>query len=131
MLRGHILGPSAFRNRHRNAPRPEWKVAGAFRQWLRGRPCACEGRNPDCGGPMRSAHVDYAGKGTPDAKGAGSKVADRWCIPLTDNCHRLQHGKGWPWFDARMLGGPGRGAMLAAAYWSAWPGRKAWESNNA
>ncbi|WP_343518131.1 hypothetical protein [Sphingomonas sp.] len=123
-MRG-ILGHSALRARKRNAPRPEWKVADAFRQWLRGRACACMGRNADCGGPMRSAHVDYAAKGTPDAKGASSKVADRWCIPLSDNCHKLQHVIGWPAFDARYL--PAKAEQLAAEYWRAWPGRKKWE----
>lgn len=120
-MRG-FLGPAALRPRKKNRGRPEWKVADAFRQWLRGRPCACQGRNPDCGGPMRSAHVDYAG-----SKGIGTKVADSDCIPLTDNCHRLQHNKGWRWFDEQILGGPGRGLMMAQAYWQAWPGRSAWE----
>lgn len=128
-MRG-LLGPSALRNKHRNAPRPAWKVADAFRQWLRGRPCACGGKNADCGGIIRSAHVDYAAKGTPDAKGASSKVADRWCIPLSDPCHQLQHSKGWPWFDLHILGGVSRGAMLAEAYWSNWPGRVKWEQEN-
>jgi len=112
------------RPRKRNAPRPAWKVCAAFGQWLRGRPCACGGRNDDCGGPMQAAHVDYAGKGTPDAKGAGTKVADRWQIPLSANCHRLQHSKGWPWFDQHILGGIGRGAMMASEYWRLWKGDK-------
>jgi len=120
-MRG-FLGPAALRPRKKNRGRPEWKVADAFRQWLRGRPCACQGGNPHCGGLIRSAHVDYAGD-----KGIGTKVADSNCIPLSDNCHRLQHDKGWRWFDERILGGPGRGLMMAQEYWRAWPGRAAWE----
>lgn len=73
---------------------------------------------------MEAAHVDYAGKGTPDAKGMGSKVADRWQIPLSHNCHRLQHTKGWPWFDQHILGGIERGAMMASEYWRLWKGDK-------
>lgn len=112
------------RPRKRNAPRPAWKVCKAFGQWLRGRPCACGGRNDDCGGDMEAAHVDYAAKGTPDAKGVASKVADRWQIPLSHNCHRLQHSKGWPWFDLHILGGIARGEMMAAEYWRLWKGDK-------
>lgn len=122
-----MLSRAATRPRRQNAPRPAWKAADAFRKWLRGRPCACEGRNPDCGGTMVAAHVDYAGKGTPDAKGTGTKAADRFCIPLSDECHKLQHAKGWPWFDIQVLRRAGAGETLAAAYWQAWPGRRAWE----
>lgn len=110
--------------RRKNSKRPAWKVCDAFRQWLRGRPCACGGRNKDCDGAMVAAHVDYAAKGTPDAKGTGTKVADRWCIPLSDACHRLQHAKGWPWFDKNILGQAGAGELMAAAYWQRWPGDK-------
>lgn len=123
-MRG-MLGPAALRNRHRNAPRPAWKVADAFRQWLRGRPCACEGKNPDCGGLIRSAHVDYAG-----SKGMGTKVADCDCIPLSDNCHRLQHQIGWKSFETAFLKGLGSALLMANEYWRAWPGRAKWEIEN-
>jgi hypothetical protein len=121
------LGPASLRSRFKKAPRPDWKVADSFRQWLRGRPCACGGRNPDCGGPIRSAHVDYAAKGTPDAKGTATKVADRWCIPASDNCHQLQHNIGWPEFEKRFL--PAKADLLAAEYWTRWPGRAKWETD--
>jgi hypothetical protein len=120
-----MLARSATRSRHQNAPRPAWKVAEAFKQWLRGRPCACAGRGPTCSGKVQSAHVDYAG-----GKGTGTKVADRNCIPLSEGCHRLQHDRGWPWFDQQVLGGVSRGLMLSAEYWRAWPGRAAWEKAN-
>lgn len=110
--------------RRKNAPRPAWKVCDAFRQWLRGRECACRGSNPHCGGTMMAAHVDYAAKGTPDAKGTGTKVADRWCIPLSALCHQLQHDKGWPWFDKNILGGAQMGEKMAAEYWRLWKGDK-------
>jgi len=123
-----MLARSAILPRKRNAPRPAWKVARGFGQWLRGRPCACGGTNKDCGGPMVAAHVDYAGKGSRDAKGTGTKAADRFQIPLSDNCHRLQHNKGWPWFEKNILGR--RAETLALSYWQLWPGRRAWEAKN-
>jgi hypothetical protein len=76
---------------------------------------------------MRSAHVDYAAKGTPDAKGTATKVADRWCIPASDNCHKLQHNIGWPEFEKRFL--PAKAELLAAEYWNRWPGRAKWEND--
>lgn len=120
-----MLARVNIKPRKQNAPRPAWKVAEAFKQWIRGRSCACEGRNPHCDGRIQSAHVDYAG-----GKGVGTKVADRHCIPLSEACHRLQHDKGWKWFDERILGAPGRGLMLAQAYWQAWPGRSRWEADH-
>lgn len=121
------FGASYVRNRFsRKNKRPAWKMAAAFGEWLRKRPCACQGHNPDCGGVMMAAHVDYAAKGTPDAKGMSSKVADRWQIPLTDNCHRLQHSKGWPWFEANIL--KCKAEDLADFLWRKWPGRIEWEA---
>lgn len=125
-----MLARAAFAPRKKNAPRSFWKVNEAFRQWLRGRPCACGGRNSFCDGKIQAAHVDYAGKGTRDAKGTGTKVADRWSIPLSASCHMLQHNRGWPWFDITILGLAGAGEKLAAEYWNAWPGRRAWEAKN-
>lgn len=111
------------RPRHRNAPRPAWKVAEQFKQWLRGRPCAADGYGL-CDGRMEAAHVDHAG-----GKGVGTKVADRHCIPLCSDHHARQHKRGWKTFEAECLGGKSAVA-LAAAYWSAWPGRAAWEREN-
>lgn len=106
--------------RKRNAPRPAWKVAEAFKQWLRGRDCACGGANPHCGGSMIAAHVDHAG-----GKGVGTKVADRHCIPLSDLCHKLQHQKGWRWFERNIL--RESAVTMAGDYWHLWPGRRVWE----
>lgn len=83
-----------------------------------------------CSGKIQSAHVDYAGKGTPDAKGTASKVADRWAIPLSETCHMLQHNRGWPWFDLNILGRAGAAEIMASEYWRLWPGRAAWERAN-
>jgi hypothetical protein len=78
---------------------------------------------------MVAAHVDYAGKGSRDAKGTGSKVADRFNIPLSDLCHKLQHAKGWRWFEKNIL--RGRSAeKLSEDYWRLWPGRARWEAKN-
>jgi hypothetical protein len=119
-----MLARSAFAPRKKNAPRPAWKVAEAFKQWLRGRPCACGGTNPGCAGRIEAAHVDHAG-----GKGIGSKVADRFCLPLSEACHRLQHTIGWKSFEAKFL--PGKDAvLLTLRYWAAWPGKHAWEAKN-
>lgn len=113
---------SLARPRHRNAPRPAWKVAKAYGQWLRGRTCACEGRNPDCEGPMQAAHVPH-----PQSSGQGTKAADRYEIPLTVGCHLFtQHRIGWPEFARLYLNGADP-TKLAEAYWQQWPGRIAWE----
>lgn len=108
------------RPRKRNAPRPAWKVAEAFKQWLRGRDCAVS--NLNCDGRMESAHVDFLG-----SKGMGTKTEDRHCIPLCTFHHRAQHTRGWLTFQAdhKM-----DAAKLSDAYWQQWPGRAKWESEN-
>jgi len=111
------------RPRHRNAPRPAWKVAESFKQWLRGRPCAADGHGL-CDGKVQSAHVDHAGD-----KGMGTKVSDRHCIPLCAGHHTRQHTRGWATFERECLGGK-PAVALAAAYWQAWPGRGDWEASN-
>jgi hypothetical protein len=117
-----VLNRAAFAPRKKNAPRPAWKVAEAYKQWLRGRPCAMASLGC-CMGPMVAAHVDHAG-----GKGMGTKVADRHCIPLCDTHHTIQHRAGWRTFEKNL---PGRDAVrLAETYWRAWPGRKAWEAKN-
>lgn len=108
------------------AGRPAWKCAEEFKRWLRKLPCACQGVNACCSGPIQSAHVDHAGKGTPDAKGTSSKVADRFCVPLSIGCHQHQTDViGWTEFEMTLPGGSAE--ALANEYWNAWPGRAAWE----
>lgn len=120
-----MLRASAFKPRKQNAPRPAWKVAEAFKQWLRGRPCACGGKSPHCMGPIQSAHVPVPGE-----KGISTKVADRHCIPLSYGCHELQHKIGWVSFTISYLRGSDP-LRLSDAYWRAWPGRAKWEASNA
>jgi hypothetical protein len=117
-----MLRRTALRPRRQNAPRPDWKVAEAFKQWLRGRECACGGSNPDCSGKIQAAHVPHKG-----SKGIGTKVADRYCIPLSEGCHlHTQHRIGWPEFARKYLHGQDP-ESLAGDYWHLWPGRIAWE----
>lgn len=105
--------------RRKNAPRPAWKVEKAFHQFLRGRPCACKGRNPKCSGKMQAAHVPHKA-----SKGTGTKAADRWAIPLSEHCHlHTQHQIGWPAFAKLFLGGADP-CDLAEAYWTQWKGDK-------
>jgi hypothetical protein len=104
--------------RKRNAPRPAWKVAKSYMQWLRGRNCACGGKNPDCAGPIQAAH-------TPDVQsgGMGTKTADHLAIPLWKGCHiDTQHRIGWPKFAAKFLPGPIE--AVREAYWRKWTGDK-------
>lgn len=112
--------------RKRNAPRPAEKSALPFLQWLRGRECACAGRNAKCGGKIQAAHgPDKATKGT------GTKCRDSCAMPLSENCHALQHRLGWISFGISYLGTAdvtNAGAVAVCdAYWRAWPGRIAWE----
>lgn len=108
--------------RRKNAPRPAWKVATAFLQWLRGRPCAADGSL--CTGKVVAAHVDHAGD-----KGMGTKVSDRHAIPLCEGHHARQHSRGWMTFERECLGGKSAVAM-AKAYWLKWPGHIEWEAQN-
>lgn len=100
--------------RHKNAPRPAWKVEVAYKKWLRGRPCAAKHISP-CWGKMEAAH-------TPDpmSKGVGTKAADHNCIPLCQTHHKLHTNKGWS-----AIGLTRESARrTAAAYWSLWKGDK-------
>lgn len=109
---------SAFRKiKPKRAGRPEWKRAEDFGLFLRGLPCACLGKNPWCSGPVQAAHVDHAGKGTRDAKGASTKVADRFMLPLSLECHRQQTEViGWPEFEKTL---PMKDAeALSGIYWT-------------
>lgn len=116
-----MLRASAFKPRKQNAPRPAWKVAEAFKQWLRGRDCMIADRG-GCAGRIEAAHVDYAGD-----KGMATKVSDRFCVPLCHEHHRVQHQHGWSAFEGNYK----VNALEASkAYWSAWPGRARWEAEH-
>jgi hypothetical protein len=121
-MRSSVMPRSAFTTRKPpRAGRPAWKCAEAYKRWLRKLPCACEGRNPWCAGDTEAAHVDIAG-----GKGVATKVADRFCIPLSSGCHRHQTEViGWPEFEKTLRGGSA--VALAGTYWQNWDGRIAWE----
>lgn len=128
MSLGAALPKSMFRRvKPPRAGRPAWKCAEEFKRHLRHLPCArCAQPPRDLGNPIVAAHVDHAGQGTRDAKGASTKVADRFCIPLCDRCHREQTDVlGWPEFEKLLP--LSDAAALAGVYWSEWPGHVAWE----
>jgi hypothetical protein len=109
--------------RRKNAPRPAEKSAPQFLQWLRGRACVfrvIDGAR--CEGKIEAAHLDWAG-----GKGIGTKVRDSAAVPMCSGHHRLQHNKGWATFMRERE--VNKTLMLEAAckFWSAWPGRIAWE----
>jgi hypothetical protein len=109
------------RSRHRNSGRPPEKDAKAFLQWLRGRPCVFADQG-GCKGKMEAAHLDFAG-----GKGIGTKVADRYSVPMCSAHHALQHRVGWMTFIGRMGAAAPELMVAAARLWNAWPGRPAWE----
>ncbi len=101
----------------KRAGRPDFKRAEDFGRFLRALPCACLGKNDWCTGPVQAAHVDHAGKGTRDAKGMGSKVADRFMVPLSLGCHQYQTDvMGWPAFEKTLPLGDAE--ALSAVYWT-------------
>lgn len=100
--------------RKRNAPRPAWKVEKAYHQWLRGRPCAMEGKG-ECFGRLEAAHTP-----DPSSKGIGTKASDHNAIPLCQGHHKLHTDKGW---SAIGLTRESAQAM-AAEYWRLWKGDK-------
>ena len=113
------------RPRKRNSPRIAEKSAPGFLQWLRGRECMASGirgQAPGCDGKVQAAHVDYAGD-----KGVGTKVSDRYAVPLCQRHHAWQHQHGWPRFERAWFGVEGVALTAAAAFWKGWPGRIAWE----
>lgn len=108
------------KRKHRNSGRPAEKDARGFLQWVRGHECACA-KQGGCSGKIEAAHVDYAG-----GKGMGTKVADRFAVPLCEAHHREQHNPGWTSFEAKY----GLNALrVANELWRRWPGRARWEAN--
>ena len=103
--------------RNRNKPRPAWKVATSYLQWLRGRKCGVA--NAFCGGKIEAAHTP-----DPDSKGMGTKAADYTAVPLCSEHHRRQHLMGWDSFAK--LHGIKNVNEWRSAYWRAWPGWEAW-----
>lgn len=106
--------------RKRNAPRPAWKVATSYLQWLRGRPCAVASK--ECMGKIEAAHTP-----DPDSKGMGTKAADYGAVPLCTWHHRQQHDIGWPAFAK--LHSIKSIDEWRSAFWKAWPGWFAWKQD--
>jgi hypothetical protein len=101
------------RPRKRNAPRPAWKVATAYLQWLRGRSCMLSSH--ECSGKIEAAHTP-----DPSSKGMGTKAADHNAIPLCQHHHGLHTRHGWS-----AIGFTRETAQIAAAaYWRSWKGDK-------
>lgn len=100
--------------RRKNAPRPAWKVATAYLQWLRGRECAFASRG-GCWGKIEAAHTP-----DPQSKAMGSKAADHNAIPACQGHHKLQTDQGWSAVGLDRE----RAQAMAGAYWKAWPGDK-------
>ena len=125
-MRSPALSRAAFQTRKPpRAGRPAWKVAEEYKRWLRKLPCPCCGQLAgDLQSPIVAAHVDGVG-----AKGMGTKVADRHCIPLCNGCHTRQHQVGWRTFEKTLP--LGDAATLAGVYWTEWPGRAVWEREQA
>jgi hypothetical protein len=96
----------------RNSLRPAWKVAKAYHQWLRGRPCFICGEAEE---RREAAHTP-----DPQSKGIGTKAADHNAIPLCVPCHRKHTNKGWS-----AIGLTRDGAQAAGnRYWALWKGDK-------
>jgi hypothetical protein len=109
--------------RKRNAPRIAEKSAPGFLQYVRGRSCIfgiIDARC--CDGKIQAAHLDWVG-----GKGIGTKVADRWAVPMCANHHRIQHIKGWLTFLREREVSKELLIDAAEQFWRAWPGRPAWE----
>jgi hypothetical protein len=100
--------------RKKNAPRPAWKVATAYKEWLRKRNCAVAGKGV-CAGKMEAAHTP-----DPASKGVGTKAADHNCIPLCAAHHKLHTDKGWSAIGLTRE----TAQAMAAAYWRLWEGDK-------
>jgi len=115
-----LLSRAALQKRKpARAGRPAWKTEIQYKRWLRKLPCACCGQlDGGLRDPIVAAHVDHAGKGTRDAKGIGSKAADKFCIPLLDSCHKRQHTLGWKSFEKHLPGGDAE--VLANEYFERW-----------
>jgi hypothetical protein len=107
--------------RRKNAPRIAEKAAPGFLQWLRGRDCVWGGCG-ECSGKMEAAHLDFAGD-----KGMGTKVSDRFAVPMCANHHWLQHRYGWDTFLTSQHATKEMALNAAAKFWREWPQRLAWE----
>ncbi len=111
------------RRRHKNAGRPTEKDAPGFLAYVRQRPCILEDTG-ECWGKVRACHWDEAGD-----KGMGTKVSDRWTLPMCDGHHDEQTNVlGWPKFQEKYRFSA---REFCERLWHAWPSRARWEAKNA
>lgn len=85
----------------KEAPLPSRKTARVeqpdYLKWIRSLPCVITGTRP-----VEAAHVSFANPAYgAHGRGKGSKVSDRWALPLSPAAHRAQHGAGEQsfWFE--------------------------------
>lgn len=110
------------RPRKQNAKDPAGKRCPKYLQWLRTRKCILS-HTGECWGKVRACHWDEAGD-----KGMGTKVSDRWSLPMCDGHHAEQTDKlGWPKFQTKY---GFVAAKVCLAFWTDWPQRKAWEAEH-
>lgn len=108
--------------RHKNAKDPAGKRCEPFLKWLRTRNCILA-HTGECKGKVRACHWDEAGD-----KGMGTKVSDRWSLPMCDEHHRIQTDVlGWPKFQTKY---GFVAAKVCATFWQDWHGRAAWERDH-
>lgn len=108
--------------RRRNAKDPAGKRCPTYLQWLRGRACILA-TTGECSGQIRACHWDEAGD-----KGMGTKVSDKWSLPMCDGHHAEQTDRlGWPKFQAKYRFSA---REVCQFFWSKWPKRSEWEVRN-
>lgn len=73
--------------------------------------------------------MEFAHGPDPATKGMGTKSSDTVGMPLTSNCHRLQHTIGWPAFARSFLPSPDP-RVVCDAYWRQYPKRAEWEAKH-
>lgn len=109
------------KRRHTNAGRPAEKSAPGFLAFVRQRPCILD-HTGECRGKVRACHWDEAGD-----KGMGTKVADKWSLPMCDGHHQEQTDVlGWPKFQVKYRF---NAREFCEQLWRAWPSRLRWENS--
>jgi len=108
--------------RKKNAKDPAGKRCAPFLQWLRTRDCILA-KTGECMGKVRACHWDQAGD-----KGTGTKVSDKFALPMCDGHHAEQTDiLGWPKFQLKYGFSAKDGCDF---FWKNWPRRLEWERSN-
>lgn len=91
--------------------------AGAYLDFIRILPCVITGQRP-----VEAAHVSFENRlvGAP-GRGKGSKVSDRWALPLSPEMHRQQHSMNEREFWRQQGIDP---HMICLTIWGLWCERK-------